>query len=136
MIDYWGKSLQANVENMLQTKKKRHQRVRSEGTAITVKVNEQSQRDLENFHNSTNINWTPVEKQLRKWSNLLRIGRKLMIETAFTYREDDDGHSMPPPRGVEKRGRVPATSRLLAEREAHIEVEEEITNFDLESCIS
>lgn len=45
--DYWGKSLRANVENMLQTKEKRHQRVRSEGTAVTVKVNELSQARLE-----------------------------------------------------------------------------------------
>ncbi|KAJ5117746.1 hypothetical protein N7448_011378 [Penicillium atrosanguineum] len=125
--DYWGKRLQANVENMLQTKKKRHQRVRSEGTAVTVKVNERSQANLEKFYNSTNINWTPVEKQLRKWSNLLRIGKKLTIEIAFTYREDDDGHSMPPSRKFEKRGRVSATSKMLAEREAHIMAEEEVT---------
>ncbi|CAI7572660.1 unnamed protein product [Penicillium pancosmium] len=38
------KSLQANVENMLQTKKKRHQRIRSEGTAAMVKVDERSQK--------------------------------------------------------------------------------------------
>jgi hypothetical protein len=34
--DYWGKNLKADLENMLQTKRKRHQRVWSEGTAITV----------------------------------------------------------------------------------------------------
>ncbi|CAG8088749.1 unnamed protein product [Penicillium nalgiovense] len=56
--DYWGKSLQAKLEDMLQAKKKRHQRVRSEGTAVTVKVDERSQKNLENFYNSTNINWT------------------------------------------------------------------------------
>ena len=125
--EYWGKSLQANVENMLQTKKKRYQRVRSEGTAVTVKVDERSQKKLEKFCNSTNIDWAPVEKQLRKWSNLLRIGRKVTIELAFTYREDDDAHSMPSSRRVEKRGRVSATSRMLAEREAHIVAEEEAT---------
>lgn len=54
--DYWGKILQANIENMLQAKKKRHQRVRYEGTAITVKLNERSQANLENFYSSTNIN--------------------------------------------------------------------------------
>ena len=68
-----------------------------------------------------------MEKQLRKWSNLLRIGRKLTIEIAFTYREDDDGNSMLPSRRVEKRGRVSATSRMLAEREAYIEAEKETT---------
>lgn len=68
--EYWGQRLQADVENMLQTKKKRHQRVRSEGTAVTVKVDERSQRNLEKFYNSINIDWIPVETQLRKWSNL------------------------------------------------------------------
>ncbi|KAJ5808834.1 hypothetical protein N7474_010103 [Penicillium riverlandense] len=125
--DYWEESLKADVEDMLQPKKKRHQRVRSEGTAVTISVNDRSQRNLENFYNSTNINWKPVEKQLRKWSNLLRIGRKLTIDIAFNYREDDDGHSMPSSRRVEKRGRVSATSRMLADREAHIEAEEEST---------
>lgn len=125
--EYWERSLQADVENMLQTKKKRHQRVRSEGTAVTVKVDERSQKKLEKFCNSTNINWAPVEKQLRKWSNLLRIGRKVTIELAFTYREDDDVHTMPPSKRVDKRGRVSATSRMLAEREAHIVAEEEAT---------
>ncbi|KAJ5808848.1 hypothetical protein N7474_010117, partial [Penicillium riverlandense] len=124
--DYWG-TLKADVEEMLQTKKKRHQRVLSEGTAVTISVNDRSQRNLEKFYNSTNINWKPVEKQLRKWSNLLRIGRKLTIDVAFNYREDDDGHTMPSSRRVEKRGRVSATSRMLAECKAHIDAEEETT---------
>ncbi|KAJ5104244.1 hypothetical protein N7532_004773 [Penicillium argentinense] len=58
--------------------------------------------------------------------NLLRIGKKLTIEIAFTYREDDDGHPMPPLRRV-KRGRVSATSRALAKPGAHIVAEEELT---------
>jgi hypothetical protein len=124
--DYWGQTLKADLEEMLQTKKKRHQRVRSEGTAITVSVNDRSQRNLEKFYNSANINWKPMEKQLHKWSSLLRIGKKITIEIASNYRCDDDGHSMPS-RRVGKRGRVSATSRMLAEREAHIDAEEETT---------
>lgn len=58
---------------------------------------------------------------------MLRIWRKLTIEIALTYREDDNGNSMPASRRVKKRGRVSATSRMLAEREAHIEAEEETT---------
>ncbi|KAJ5720181.1 hypothetical protein N7493_007059 [Penicillium malachiteum] len=64
---------------MLQLKKKRHQRVRSEDTAVTMKSNDRSQRNIEKFYNSAKIDWKPVEKQLRKWSNLLRIGKKLTI---------------------------------------------------------
>lgn len=72
------------------------------------------------------VKWAEVEKQLRKWCNLLRIGKKITIEIAFTYREDDSNY-IPPSRKVEKRGRVSATSRMLAEREAHIVAEEEVT---------
>jgi hypothetical protein len=89
--DYWEEFLKADLENMLQTKRKRHQRVRSEGTAITVSVNDRTQTPLEKFCPSININWKPVEKQLRKWSNLLRIGKRLKVTIAFNYRQDDDG---------------------------------------------
>ena len=44
--DYWEEVLKADVDDMLRTKKKRHQRVRSEGTDITVSVNERSLKDL------------------------------------------------------------------------------------------
>lgn len=54
--DHWMESLSADVEEMLQTKKKRQYCVQSEGTAITASVNDRSQADLEKFYRSTNIN--------------------------------------------------------------------------------
>jgi len=125
--EYWEDALKADVENMLQMKKKRHQRVRFEGTDITMKSNDRFQRKIEKFCNSTNIDWKPVEKQLRKWSNLLRIGKKLTLVIAFNYRSEDDDQSTSVSRRVDKRGRVSATSRMVAEREAHIAAEEERT---------
>ena len=124
---YWEETLKADVEDMLQMKKKHHQRVRSEGTDITMKSNDRSQRKIKKFCNSTNIDWKPVEKQLRKWSNLLRIGKKLTIVIAFNYRSEDEDQYMPASRKVDKRGRVSATSRMVAEREAHIAAQEERT---------
>lgn len=47
-------------------KKKRHYRVRSEGTAVMMKSNDQSKENIEKFYNFTIIDWKPVEKQLRK----------------------------------------------------------------------
>ncbi|KAJ5922474.1 hypothetical protein N7516_010177 [Penicillium verrucosum] len=64
--DYWDGTLKANVEDILQMKKKRSQRIRSEGTAVTVSVNDKSLKDFEKFYISTDIDWKPVEKQLRK----------------------------------------------------------------------
>lgn len=75
---------------MLQIKKERHQRVRSEGTAVTIKSNDLSQKIIGKCYNSTHSDWKPVEKQLRKWSNLLHIGKKLTIVIAFHYRSEDD----------------------------------------------
>ena len=126
--EYWEESLKADVDDMLRTKKKRHKRVRSEGTAITVSVDDRSQRDLEKFYNS-DINWTLVEKQLRKWSNLLRIGKKITVIIALNYRYDDvdDAPITPASRRVEKRGRGSRTTRMLAEREECINAEEENT---------
>ncbi|KAJ5155649.1 hypothetical protein N7492_008452 [Penicillium capsulatum] len=124
--DYWDEILKANVEDMLQMKKKRNQCVRSEGTAITVSVNDKTLKDFEKFFNSTDIDWKPVEKQLHKWSNLLRMGKKIRILIAFNYGQDDD-QLMPTSRRIEKRGRVSATSRMLAERDEHINAEEETT---------
>ena len=118
--------MKASLKEMLQTKKKDRQRVQSEGTAVTVSVDDRSQRDLEKFCGSTSINWAPVEKQLRKWSNLLRIGKRLRVVISFNYRQEDD-NSVPASRRVEKRSRVSATSRMLAERDAHIDAEEEST---------
>lgn len=109
---------------MLQTKRKSHQRVQLEGTAITVSVNDQTQCTLEKLYSSTDINWVHVEKQLHKWSNLFCIGKRLKVTVVFNYRQDDDD-SHPPPRGVDKRNCVSASRRMLVERQVHIEAEEE-----------
>ncbi|KAJ5608658.1 hypothetical protein N7528_009225 [Penicillium herquei] len=119
--DYWTEALKPAVEEMLQMKKKSGQRVRSEGTAVTVKASDRSQQNLELFCAAT-IDWKSVEKQLRKWSNLVRIGKTLTIDIVFNYRGDDEGA-----RKVEKRGRVSATSRMLVERKRHIDAEEDMT---------
>jgi hypothetical protein len=124
--DYWVNTLKPAVEEMLQMKKKSGQRVRSEGTAVTVKADSRCQKNLDRFFPS-NIDWKPVEKQLRKWSNLVRMGKMLTIEVVFNYRGDDDGNSVPVLRTVEKRGRVLATSRMLVECERLIHNEEENT---------
>jgi hypothetical protein len=119
--NYSTKVLKPAVEEMLQMKKKNGQRVRSEGTAVTVKAGDRSQQNLELFCAAT-IDWNSVEKQLRKWSNLVRMGKTLTIDIVFHYRGDDEV-----PQKVEKRGRVSATSRMLAERQRRINIEEDIT---------
>ncbi|KAL3488609.1 hypothetical protein BJX62DRAFT_239832 [Aspergillus germanicus] len=110
---------------MVQTKRKPNQRVRPESTTIKVEVNDRKQCPLEQFDKGTKIKWTPVEKQLCKWSNMLRIAKKLTISIAFSFRQDDNGCT--PTKKGDKRGRVSATNIMLAERDAYIAEEEERT---------
>ncbi|KAL5042235.1 hypothetical protein BDW71DRAFT_217086 [Aspergillus fruticulosus] len=110
---FWEKYLKADLDNMVQIKREPNQRVRSECP-------------LEQFYNATTIDWTPVERQLCKWSNLLRLAKKLTVNIAFSYRQDDNGHNSTTRKG-DKRGRVSATNIMLAERNAYIAEEEERT---------
>ncbi|KAF5865344.1 hypothetical protein ETB97_004154 [Aspergillus alliaceus] len=93
-------------------------------TAIVVSVNHRNQNDLEKLYKSTNIDWRPVERQLRKWSNLLRMGKQPKIAISFKYIRDDDDLQHRTPRKGDKRG-ASATKRMLAERDAQILAEEE-----------
>lgn len=112
---------------MLQTTQKRGQRVRYESTTIKVSVNDKSQSPLEKFYPSM-INWRPVEAQLCKWSNLLRIGKRLTVSITFKYRRDTDNDDpVLPTRKGKKRARVTATTPILAECEEDIAAEEEMS---------
>ncbi|KAL4986811.1 hypothetical protein BDW68DRAFT_197807 [Aspergillus falconensis] len=111
---FWEKYLKADLDNMVQIQREPSQRVRSECP-------------LEQFYNATTIDWTPVERQLCKWSNLLRIAKKLTVNIAFSYRQDDNGHNSTPSRKGDKRDRVSATNIMLAESYAYIAEEEERT---------
>ena len=63
--DYWREFLKAKMENLLRIKG-RNQRIRSDGIAIVVSVNDRSQNDLEKHYDSTNIDWALLERQLHK----------------------------------------------------------------------
>jgi hypothetical protein len=125
--EYWDECLKGALEEMLQAKKKKYLRARYESAELTVSVNERNQSDLEQFESTKNIKWKAVEKQLRKWSNLVRIGKKLTIDIIFAYRTDDDAVSTPASKRGDKRGRVSTTRKQLAECDAYIADEQERT---------
>ncbi|PCG88691.1 Hypothetical protein PENO1_108860 [Penicillium occitanis (nom. inval.)] len=102
--DFWQNRLKANLDDMLQAKRKRNQRVRS-----------------------TDIDWAPVERQLSKWSNLLHIGKRLNVAIVFNFGQDLNGDEPLSTKRGEKRGRMTATNIMLAERDAWIGAEEERT---------
>ena len=87
--EYWEKCLKQKVDELVHMKK-RNRRVRLEDTAIVVSINRCNQGPLEKLYNFTNIDWKPVKRQLRKWSNLVCMGRTPQLNITVKYIRDDD----------------------------------------------
>ncbi|BDD55971.1 hypothetical protein MPDQ_004056 [Monascus purpureus] len=116
--EYWAKCLKQKIDALMHAKK-RNRRVRFEDVEIVVSINHRNEGPLEKRSDDTNIDWRPVETKLRKWSNLVRMGRTPQIAITVKYMRDDDAA-----KAYEKRGSS-ATKRMLAERDAAITAEEE-----------
>ena len=123
---YWSMTLKGKLERLLDGKIPRKGRVRSDDTSIAVSVNDRSQRDLMKRFDHLDIDWTAVEKQLLKWGELFRQGKKLRLSITFKYVEDDRLSKTTAGR-VEKRGRSSVTKRLLDERAAQLDAEENVS---------
>ncbi|CAI7637411.1 unnamed protein product [Penicillium pancosmium] len=120
---YWPVTLKPKLEKLLEGKTSRAGRVRSDDTSIVVSVNDRSQRDLTKRFDNLNIDWTAVEKQLLRWGALFCRGKKLRLSITFKYVEDDR-HPRTTSGRVEKRGRSSVTKRMLSERDAQLDAEE------------
>jgi hypothetical protein len=72
---YWQK-IKEKAERIMEQKKARNQRVRSDDTTVVVAVNERSQRDLTKRFEGTDVDWMPIETQLLRWENLFRQGKR------------------------------------------------------------
>ena len=112
---YW-QQIKEKAERIVQRKKSRNQRVRSDNTIVTVAVNERSQRDLTKHFEGTDINWTPIEMQLLTWENLYRQGKRLRLSVSINYIEDSALSSS----RTDKRGNKSATNGML--RDLHDQV--------------
>jgi hypothetical protein len=77
------------LEKLIQGKTSRKGRVKPDDTSIIVSVNDRSQRDLLKRFDHLDIDWTAVEKQLLRWSELFSRGKKLRLRSiTFKYVED------------------------------------------------
>jgi hypothetical protein len=97
--------------------------VTADDTVITVLTSDRTNRKLMKRFDDTDIFWTAIEKQLLMWSDVLFRGKELALKISFNY--VDDRHSSPTAgRKGEKRGRSSVTKRMLGEREAQLDAEE------------
>ncbi|CAG8089937.1 unnamed protein product [Penicillium nalgiovense] len=119
---YWKLFLEEKLHTVLQEKVSRNKRVRIDDTAIIVSNSDRTQRDLNKRFNKTEIVWAPIEKQLRMWSSHFCRGKRLTLRVCFNYIEDCD--SPPIGRNGEKRGKSSVTRRMLGDRDAQLDAEE------------
>ena len=123
---FWPVTLRRKLEKLLEGKTARKGRVRPDDTSIVVSVNDRSQRDLTKRYDNLDIDWTTVENQLLRWGELSSRGKKLRLSITFNYIEDDRFSRTTSGR-VEKRGKTSVTKRMLNERDAQLDAEENVT---------
>ncbi|KAJ5471943.1 hypothetical protein N7539_008512 [Penicillium diatomitis] len=120
---FWQLSLEKKLEKVLRRKTSRHRRVTADNTIITVLTSDRTKRKLTKRFDDTDIIWTAIEKQLVMWSDVLFQGKELTLKISFNY--IDDRHSSPTSsRKGEKRGKSSVTKRMLNERDAQLNTEE------------
>src|ERR1700728_4103281 len=84
---YWRLILKPKLEKLLCKKLAKNRPIKSEDTNVVVSVTERSQRDLTKRFDDTDIDWGVVERQLLKWAELFRAGKKLRLNFSFNYVE-------------------------------------------------
>ncbi|TQB67486.1 hypothetical protein MPDQ_005492, partial [Monascus purpureus] len=123
---FWPLTLGRKLEKLLEGKTARKGRVRPDDTSNVVSVNDRSQRDLTKRYDNLDIGWTTVENQLLRWGEVFSRGKNLRLSFTFNYIEDDRFSRTTSGR-VEKRGKTSVTKRMLNERDAQLDAEENVT---------
>lgn len=86
-----------------------------------VSITDRTERDLSKRFDEQDIDWERVEDQLRVWSHLLHVGKRLRVEISFICKEVSRSTSMTTRQSTR---RVEATAVQLAERDELLEEQE------------
>lgn len=120
---YWHMYLQPKVESLVAKKLPPNGLVECDDTSVVATVNDRSERDLVKRYDDMHIDWSAVERQLLRWAELFRVGKKLRVDLSFNYIETAGATSAIATR-VHKRGSS-ATQRMLADRASQLDAEQQ-----------
>ncbi|KAH7118707.1 hypothetical protein B0J13DRAFT_197512, partial [Dactylonectria estremocensis] len=111
---FWDTTLKSKLEQLLKKKTPRTKSYEPEETTIIVSVTDRTERDLSKRFDEQDIEWGVIEDQLRAWSHLLHVGKRLRIEISFICKEVSRPASMTTRQSTSTGG---ATAVQFAERD-------------------
>jgi hypothetical protein len=59
--------------------------VEFDDTSVVMSVNDRSQRDLTRRFDNMDVDWSVIERQLIRWGEFFRAGRRLRVDLSFNY---------------------------------------------------
>jgi hypothetical protein len=122
---YWELFLQPKLEKVVGKKRRQKKNMTLEDTNVAVSVTERSEPDLIKQYEGTDIDWSTIERQLVKWGELFRAGKKLRVDLSFNYDGAGQQSAAGSLKKVDKRSARSATQRMRAELDAQLEAEQE-----------
>jgi hypothetical protein len=119
---HWHWCLKPKVEKFLGKKLAHNRHVEFDDTSVVVSVNDRSQRDLIKRFDTMDIDWSVIERQLIRWGEFFRAGKRLRVDLSFNY-VDNSLQSVSSAKRGNKRGST--TQRMLADRASQLGAEQE-----------
>lgn len=118
---YWHMYLRSKVERLVSRKLPPSRKVEYDDTNVVASVNDRSERDLTKQFDGMDIDWSVVARQLIRWGELFRLGKKLRIDLSFNYMESPQAAG----RVIQASQRGSASQRMLADRASQLGAEQE-----------
>lgn len=122
---FWPTSLRPRLDQLVRKKVSDPQSLTADETTVIVSVTGRSQKPLTKRFDALDIDWTFVETHLVEWSVLFQGEKQLWVDITFHSVSSEEGTTGA---GLTKRltrGRTSTTQRMLQERNARLQADEE-----------